>query len=262
MTSSPASRVDQASADSAASPDVSEDSSAAITLCELIADAGPLPIDAALECFQRVAERLDDDPGQAESPLGPSQILIDDNGDVWLGSPSSNGRSDVGAEHPSRRVLDELAYLLTYLTNAADDDPQSHQQGSRPSCPQSVSALGARLSSREEDVYASYAAIAADVAKVRSGMEIVREPLIEHQPADNFKSPDEASAVYEPAADNRDDSRTPATSTTVPAAEADDERSEPHPVEIAAATAGGTRWLVAGGLALVAMAVLLWLMAM
>ena len=251
--------MDQASADSAASPDVSEDSSAAITLRELIADAGPLPIDAALECFQRVAERLDNDPGQAESPLGPSQILIDDNGDVWLGSPSSNGRSIPAAERPSRRVLDELAYLLTYLTSAGADDTQSDSQGSGPPL---VSALAGRLSSREEEVYASYAAIAADVAKVRDGMGIERDSLIEPQPIDNGQAPSEALSLYEPATDNEEESETPATSTTVAASESHDERAAAHHVEVAAASARGTRWLVAGGLALVTLVVLVWMMAM
>lgn len=139
----------------------------AVSLAELIADSGPLPADAALECVQRIAERLTHAPRASCTSLEPGDVLVDDDGGVWIrDSPHSAGvdlERDAQRFHDMNRLGKLLAFVATgdgsHLTDGAKVDPAT--------LPPPLSQVAIRLFSRNGACYRSYADVAREVARLR-----------------------------------------------------------------------------------------------
>lgn len=141
--------------------------SESVSLSDLIADAGPLPTDAALECIQRVAERLRDDPRCCTESLVPSEIWIDDNGEIWLHRQSEEDLGGTNRDGPTRPVLEHLARLAAFLTTANGNHLRGDFSESG-NLPPAIATLAERLIGRDRSMgYESYAALVADTARLR-----------------------------------------------------------------------------------------------
>ena len=141
--------------------------SESVSLSDLIADAGPLPTDAALECIQRVAERLRDDPRCCTELLVPSEIWIDDNGEIWLHRQSEEDLGGANRDGPTRPVLEHLARLAAFLTTANGNHLRGEFSESG-NLPPAIATLAERLIARDRPMgYESYAALVADTARLR-----------------------------------------------------------------------------------------------
>jgi hypothetical protein len=138
----------------------------AISLAELIAESGPLPADAALECVQRIAERLTVLTDWHGGDLGPSDVLIDDDGDVWLrDGPESEPRSQ--PRDPSRKEMDHLGRLLAFLSTGNGAHLAMDADVDASLLPPPVSVVAARIFSRNGTCYRNYVELARDAAALR-----------------------------------------------------------------------------------------------
>lgn len=166
----------------------------AVTLAELIADSGPLPADAALECVQRLAERLTLTPRVSCESLAPSDVLIDDDGGVWL-QQGDEGLATAPADRP--RGMDRLGRLLAFLATGNDGHLADGSACNAADLPSPLSTVAGRLFSRNGACYGSYAELANEAAVLRgvaSPAQISAAPVellvLERQP-DFEQLPDE-----------------------------------------------------------------------
>jgi hypothetical protein len=147
-----------------------------VTLADLIADAGPLPADAALECVQRLAERLARTPACTCATLGPADVLIDDDGGVWLrpetGEPSAAGHACSVADGMNR-----LGRLLAFLATGEACHLDDALAVAASDLPVPVSTVAGRLVSRNGACYHSYAELARETAALRGVPSPTEEPL-------------------------------------------------------------------------------------
>ncbi len=87
----------------------------AVSLADLIADSGPLPADAALECVQRIAERLTVVAHPFRSHLAPADVLVDDDGGVWIRESAAPGALDLNRSASRSAEMDRLGRLLAFV---------------------------------------------------------------------------------------------------------------------------------------------------
>jgi hypothetical protein len=140
----------------------------AVSLADLIADSGPLPADAALECVQRIAERLTNATRASCARLEPADVFVDDDGGVWINDEHNPTSLDPPPGVLPINGMDRLGKLLAFvatgdgshLTDGAKVDPAS--------LPPPLSAVASRLFSRNGACYRSYADLAHEVAKLRT----------------------------------------------------------------------------------------------
>lgn len=138
----------------------------AVTLGDLIADAGPLPADAALECVQRLAELLDEAPNVNCAVLGPGDVLIDDDGGVWLTRRFADDPSGkIAASQPAR--MDRLGRLLAFLATGENGHLSEGFTVETTSLPSPIATIAAKLFARNGMCYQSYAELARDAADLR-----------------------------------------------------------------------------------------------
>lgn len=146
----------------------------AVSLNDLIADSGPLPADAALECVQRLAVLLDGLPHVRCDSLSPNDVLIDDDGEVWL-NRSPSAESDPATEpHPAR--LDRLGRLLAFLTTGDNDHLSSPFTLETTSSPSPIATVAAAHFARQGVCYCSYAELARDAAGIKDSSP-TEEPI-------------------------------------------------------------------------------------
>lgn len=136
----------------------------AVTLADLIADTGPLPADAALECVQRLAERLTLTPRFSCATLGPADVLIDDDGGVWL-RPDMGTSAVSPGEMPTG--MDRLGRLLVFLATGNGGHLTDGLNVDAAALPAPLSTVAGRLFSRNGACYGSYAELASDAAAAR-----------------------------------------------------------------------------------------------
>jgi len=150
----------------------------AVSLADLIADSGPLPADAALECVQRIAERLTSaHPTCAH--LEPADVLVDDDGGVWIRQSREPGRIDLDRGVSRPEGMDRLGRLLAFvatgdgahLADGAEVDPST--------LPPPLSTVAGRLFSRNGACYRSYADLARDAAHLR---QVANEDSLQEEP--------------------------------------------------------------------------------
>lgn len=238
MTSSGISTTDRELGDNAMPTAHSLPPSEAVSLSDLIADAGPLPTDAALECIQRVAERLRDDPTCRADSLAPSDIWIDDNGEIWLNRRPENDHALGNHSTPTRHVLEHLARLAAFLTTANGNHLRGDFSESG-GLPPAIAILAERLIARDRPLgYDSYAALVADTARLREAQEEEPFALDDAIPPDGeFVSPktDEAESYNHTApaeiAHEASDTLEPVSGEA-----SSPERDEPEPPEMTMAT--------------------------
>jgi len=137
----------------------------AVTLADLIADSGPLPADAALECVQRLAERLTLAPRVSRASLGPADVLIDDDGGVWL-RDEEGGLPVEPADHPPDG-MDRLGRLLAFLATGNGRHLVDGSACDAAELPAPLSTVAGRLFSRNGACYGSYAELASETAVLR-----------------------------------------------------------------------------------------------
>jgi hypothetical protein len=135
----------------------------AVPLSDLISDAGPLPPDAALECVQRLAERLTHTPAFSCGTLAPADVLIDDDGGVWLRQAPLKATGPLKAVPPEG--MDRLGSLLAFLVTG--DVRCVSENATAEALPVPLSTVAGRLFSRNGTCYASYAELARDAAILR-----------------------------------------------------------------------------------------------
>lgn len=165
--SSPAPRtVSTASSGEVRSPIVSGEPAGAVTLRELIAESGALPCEAALECVQRIAERLQGNSWPP--PLDPSQILVDEDGEIWLGPNSPPGEQPDPAGAAGDRAGQELARLLAYMATADEPCLSEESHFGKVPLPAPIDDFVGRLSSVDQHDSWSYEAIAGEAARLRN----------------------------------------------------------------------------------------------
>lgn len=139
----------------------------AVSLADLIADSGPLPADAALECVQRIAERLTTTARSSGADLEPANVLVDDDGGVWIRKRNETARPDLDCDASPAVNMNRLGRLLAFvatgdgahLADGAEVDPAI--------LPPPLSAVASRLFSRNGACYRSYADLARDAADLR-----------------------------------------------------------------------------------------------
>ena len=139
----------------------------AVSLAELIADSGPLPADAALECVQRIAERLTNAGRPSCAALAPGDVFVDDDGGVWLRDSVETGRVDAERDGQPLTGMNRIGKLLAFvatgdgahLTDGAKVDPAT--------LPPPLSSVAYRLFSRNGACYRTYADLAHDIAQLR-----------------------------------------------------------------------------------------------
>lgn len=164
----------------------------AVTLADLIADSGPLPADAALECVQRLAERLTLTPRLSCAALGPADVLIDDDGGVWL-RPGMPAAMESTSEMP--KGMDRLGHLLAFLATGNGGHLSDGSTVNAAELPDPLSAVAGRLFSRNGACYRSYAELASEAAVLRGGVLPIAAPTVAADPRDNADESDNESAV-------------------------------------------------------------------
>lgn len=135
----------------------------AVSLADLIADSGPLPADAALECVQRLAERLTTTGHTGSESLEPEDVLIDDDGGVWL----RDRFIDEPAARPVADKMDRLGRLLVFLATGDNRHLADGSVVDIATLPHPLSAVAGRLFSRNGSCYRDYADLASDAAVLR-----------------------------------------------------------------------------------------------
>lgn len=194
----------------------------AVSLADLIADSGPLPADAALECVQRIAERLTTTARSSGADLEPANVLVDDDGGVWIRESAETHRIDWDGVSPPPGMV-RLGHLLAFvatgdgahLTGGVEVDPAT--------LPPPLSKVATRLFSRNGACYRSYADLARDAADLRressnaagfgqslpSG-DVAGEPTISSEPSLAAVVADESlTDVAAPAEQTLPDGRNP-----------------------------------------------------
>ncbi|MGC1275667.1 MAG: hypothetical protein WBC44_18310 [Planctomycetaceae bacterium] len=183
MTLSPAPRPDDPTATSRCEADLVDAARStaappdgAITLADLVADAGPLPPDAALECVQRLAELLSRLPAVSRHSLDATHVLIDDDGCVWLrDSPDSEPGTatplaNESADGPQPATIDGMNRIGRLLVCLVSGDLRHQSDGpalEAATLPAPLAMVAARLFSRNGSCYSTYAELATDAAAVR-----------------------------------------------------------------------------------------------
>jgi hypothetical protein len=135
----------------------------AISLADLIADSGPLPPDAALECVQRLAEQLTTTGQTGSESLEPDDVLIDDDGGVWL----RDRFTDELAARPVSERMDRLGRLLAFLATGDNHHLADGSVVDLATLPPPLSAVAGRLFSQNGSCYRDYADLARDAAVLR-----------------------------------------------------------------------------------------------
>lgn len=148
----------------------------AISLADLIADSGPLPPDAALECVQRLAELLARLPIVPLHSLDPVHVLIDDDGGVWLrDAPEARPDADTPASDESVDIprsativgMNRIGRLLLCLASGELHSASGETDLGVSTLPGPLSTVAARLFSRNGSCYSTYADLATDAASMR-----------------------------------------------------------------------------------------------
>lgn len=171
----------------------------AVTLADLIADSGPLPADAALECVQRLAERLTLTPRFSCAALGPADVLIDDDGGVWL-RPGMASAMESPSEMP--KGMDRLGHLLAFLATGNGVHLSDCSTVNAAELPGPLSAVAGRLFSRNGAGYRSYAELASEAADLRGVVLSAAAPAIEprhdaNEPHNESAAPQDRAPVTE-----------------------------------------------------------------
>jgi hypothetical protein len=139
----------------------------AVSLADLIADSGPLPADAALECVQRIAERLTNATRGACAHLEPADVFVDDDGGVWIDNDGTPGSLDPPLEVLPINGMDRLGKLLAFVATGDGSHLDDGAKVDPATLPPPLSGVASRLFSRNGACFRSYADLAREVARLR-----------------------------------------------------------------------------------------------
>jgi hypothetical protein len=139
----------------------------AVSLADLIADSGPLPADAALECVQRIAERLTNATRASCADLEPADVFVDDDGGVWIDDERTSAPLDPPPDVLPINGMDRLGKLLAFVATGDGSHLDDGAKVDPATLPHPLSGVASRLFSRNGACYRSYADLAREVARLR-----------------------------------------------------------------------------------------------
>jgi hypothetical protein len=143
---------------------------------------------------QRIAERLTAVAHPFRSDLAPADVLVDDDGGVWIRESAAAGSLDLNRSASRSAEMDRLGRLLAFvatgdgahLADGAEFDPAT--------LPPPLSTVAGRLFSRNGACYLSYADLARDAADLR---QISSDALVEEQSEPSLVVEDEPLVAHD-----------------------------------------------------------------